>query len=155
MSPVLNSGFFINRTSPSFFEGKSECRVRVFLKSGFCTGPSPGPSPSPVRVSHYANRKAEYVPYILAFLKHILDLLPTGISILYRVYKWTLILQVQVILQPEHPHICRNFNYNNNFTTQTYSNWKRSLDLTWKMFTFIRAFGFHANKICSVGWNLI
>ena len=32
-------------TSPVFFEGKSECRVRVFLESGFCTGPSPGPSP--------------------------------------------------------------------------------------------------------------
>ena len=40
--------------SPAFFEGKSECRVRVFLESGFCTGPSPGPSPSPVRVSQYA-----------------------------------------------------------------------------------------------------
>ena len=35
-------------TSPAFFEGKSECRVRVFLESGFCTGPSP------VRVSQYA-----------------------------------------------------------------------------------------------------
>ena len=34
-------------TSPAFFEGKSERRVRVFLESGFCTGPSPGPSPSP------------------------------------------------------------------------------------------------------------
>ena len=41
-------------TSPAFSEGKSECRVRVFLESGFCTGPSPGPSPSPVRVSQYA-----------------------------------------------------------------------------------------------------
>ena len=41
-------------TSPAFFEGKSERRVRVFLESGFCTGPSPGPSPSPVRVSQYA-----------------------------------------------------------------------------------------------------
>ena len=41
-------------TSPAFFEGKSECRVPVFLESGFCTGPSPGPSPSPVRVSQYA-----------------------------------------------------------------------------------------------------
>ena len=40
-------------TSPAFFEGKSECRVRVFLESGFCTGPSPGPSPSLVRVSQY------------------------------------------------------------------------------------------------------
>ena len=39
-------------TSPAFSEGKSECRVRVFLESGFCTGPSPGPSP--VRVSQYA-----------------------------------------------------------------------------------------------------
>ena len=39
--------------SPAFFEGKSECRVRVFLESGFCTGPSPGPSP--VRVSQYAS----------------------------------------------------------------------------------------------------
>ena len=43
-------------TSPAFFEGKSECRVPVFLESGFCTGPSPGPSPSPVRVSQYAAR---------------------------------------------------------------------------------------------------
>ena len=43
--------------SPAFFEGKSECRVRVFLESGFCTGPSPGPSPSPVRVSQYASLK--------------------------------------------------------------------------------------------------
>ena len=42
-------------TSPAFSEGKSECRVRVFLESGFCTGPSPGPSPSPVRVSQYAD----------------------------------------------------------------------------------------------------
>ena len=43
-------------TSPAFSEGKSECRVRVFLESGFCTGRSPGPSPSPspVRVSQYA-----------------------------------------------------------------------------------------------------
>ena len=41
-------------TSPAFSEGKSECRVRIFLESGFCTGPSPGPSPSPVRVSQYA-----------------------------------------------------------------------------------------------------
>ena len=32
-------------TSPAFLEGKSECRVRVFLESGFCTGPSPSPSP--------------------------------------------------------------------------------------------------------------
>ena len=38
-------------TSPAFSEGKSECRVRVFLESGFCTGPSP----SPVRVSQYAS----------------------------------------------------------------------------------------------------
>ena len=45
-------------TSPAFFEGKSECRVRNFLESGFCTGPSPGPSPSPVRVSQYALGKA-------------------------------------------------------------------------------------------------
>ena len=43
-------------TSPAFFEGKSERRVRVFLESGFCTGPSPGPSP--VRVSQYAEYKA-------------------------------------------------------------------------------------------------
>ena len=43
-------------TSPAFFEGKSECRVPVFLESGFCTGPSPGPSPSPVRVSQYAQQ---------------------------------------------------------------------------------------------------
>ena len=34
-------------SSPAFSEGKSECRVRVFLESGFCTGPSP------VRVSQY------------------------------------------------------------------------------------------------------
>ena len=46
-------------TSPAFFEGKSERRVRVFLESGFCTGPSPGPSPSPVRVSQYANNVLE------------------------------------------------------------------------------------------------
>ena len=47
-------------TSPAFFEGKSECRVRVFLESGFCTGPSPGPSPSPVRVSQYAFAKTDH-----------------------------------------------------------------------------------------------
>ena len=43
-------------TSPAFSEGKFECRVRVFLESGFCTGPSPGPSPGPIRVrdSQYA-----------------------------------------------------------------------------------------------------
>ena len=34
-------------TSPGFFKGKSKCRVRVFVESGF----SAGPSPSPVRVS--------------------------------------------------------------------------------------------------------
>ena len=27
-------------TSPAFFKGKSECRVRVFLESGLCTGTS-------------------------------------------------------------------------------------------------------------------
>ena len=48
-------------TSPAFFEGKSECRVRVFLESGFCTGPSPGPSPSPVRVSQYALSNTPFV----------------------------------------------------------------------------------------------
>ena len=50
-------------TSPAFSEGKSECRVRVFLESGFCTGPSPGPSPSPVRVSQYAprNRRVSFI----------------------------------------------------------------------------------------------
>ena len=48
-------------TSPAFFEGKSERRVRVFLESGFCTGPSPGPSPSPVRVSQYALLACEAV----------------------------------------------------------------------------------------------
>ena len=50
-------------TSPAFSEGKSECRVRVFLESGFCTGPSPGPSPSPVRVSQYADNNASEKRY--------------------------------------------------------------------------------------------
>ena len=52
-------------TSPAFFEGKSECRVRVFLESGFCTGPSPGFAVCQVNVpTHQANASTNhaYVP---------------------------------------------------------------------------------------------
>ena len=47
MNPVSNtvlipieSGYC--KASPVFYKGKSECRVRVFVESGFSTGPSPG-----------------------------------------------------------------------------------------------------------------
>ena len=47
MNPVSNavliptSPRFV-KASPVFSKGKSECRVRVFVESGFSTGPSPG-----------------------------------------------------------------------------------------------------------------